>query len=370
MRVLVTGANGFIGKNLLVRLEEIGGIEIITFTRENNVDQLPVMLKDVKWVFHLAGVNRPKSEDEFVTGNIELTTRLCDEIKRSGSTASIVYSSSIRAEDGTPYGRSKFGAENELRSLELENGNTLVIYRLPNVFGKWAQPNYNSVVATFCYNICRDLPVKVHDEFSIIRLTYIDDVIDSFIALLTNANRKIGGEVAVPEHQLSVGQLLNYLKGFHVNRESLKVGPVGVGFLRALYSTYVSYLPTKSFSYPVQTHGDDRGIFVEILKTESSGQFSFFTAHPGISRGGHYHHSKTEKFLVIKGKALFRFRHVLTNEYYEILASEDKLEIVETVPGWTHDLTNDGNDDLVCVIWANEIFNKDKPDTIVCPVSG
>lgn len=368
VRVLITGANGFIGKNLVTRMKEIEGLEVLSFTRENNVSQLPLMLEGVSWIFHLAGVNRPKCQDEFVAGNIEFTAQLCKEIMVSSTTASIVYASSIQAGEDNPYGRSKCKAENELLNLEQESGNKVLIYRLPNVFGKWAQPNYNSVVATFCYNICRGLPIQVNDATSIIRLTYIDDVVDNFLTLLSDDKKNICYDVIVPEHQLTVGQLVHYLKGFQSSRESLLTGPVGVGFLRALYATYVSYLPPELFTYPVKRYGDDRGIFVEMLKTESSGQFSFFTAHPGITRGGHYHHSKTEKFLVIKGKARFRFRHILTNECYELHCSEKKLEVVETIPGWTHDITNNGNEELICMIWANEIFDRDKPDTVICPV--
>lgn len=373
MRVLVTGANGFIGKNLLLHFQEKGGIDVVPFTRKNSVDDLPALLEGVDWVFHLAGINRPQNPEELVTGNTGLTEQLCAAIKACGKQIPVVYTSSIQAERDNDYGSSKRAAEDALLALQQDTGNPVYIYRLPNVFGKWARPNYNSAVATFCHNVSRDLPIQINDPSAVIRLVYVDDVVDSFMALLAGVeslNTRIDGayvEVA-PEHQISVGELADQLNRFKASRDNLITEPVGTGLVRALYSTYVSYLPPERFTYPVQQHGDARGVFVEMLKTPDAGQFSFFTAHPGITRGGHYHHSKTEKFLVIKGKACFRFRHMLTGEFYELHTSGEQSEIVETVPGWTHDVTNVGEDELICMLWANEIFDRDKPDTFSCPV--
>ena len=373
MRVLVTGANGFIGKNLLLHLQEQGDIDVVPFTREHNIDGLPALLKGSDWVFHLAGINRPQSPEEFVSGNTDLTVQLCVAIKACDSEVPVVYTSSIQAERDNDYGSSKRAAEDALLTLQQDTGNPVFIYRLPNVFGKWARPNYNSVVATFCHNVTRDLPIQINDPSAVIRLVYVDDVVDSFMALLVgDESVGIPGDNAyvevTPEYQISIGELADQLNRFKATRDNLITEPVGTGLVRALYSTYVSYLPPERFTYPVQQHGDTRGVFVEMLKTPVTGQFSFFTAHPGITRGGHYHHSKTEKFLVIKGKACFRFRHMQTGDYYELHTSGEQSEIVETVPGWTHDVTNMGDDELICMLWANEIFDRDKPDTFACPL--
>ena len=373
MRVLVTGANGFIGKNLLLRFQEKGDIDVVPFTREHSVDDLPTLLEGVDWVFHLAGINRPQNPDEFITGNAGLTERLCAALKSSGKQIPVVYTSSIQVERDNEYGSSKRAAETALLALQQDTGNPVYIFRLPNVFGKWARPNYNSAVATFCHNVARDLSIQINAPSAIIRLVYVDDVIDSFMALLAgidSINTRIDNAYVkvASEYRISVGELADQLYRFKATRDNLITEPVGTGLVRALYSTYVSYLPPERFTYPVQQHGDARGVFVEMLKTQDAGQFSFFTAHPGITRGGHYHHSKTEKFLVIKGKACFRFRHMLTDEYYELYTSGEHSEIVETVPGWTHDVTNVGDDELICMLWANEIFDRDKPDTFACPL--
>lgn len=374
MRVLVTGANGFIGKNLLLYFKESGGIDVVPFTREHSVDDLPVLLDGVDWVFHLAGINRPKDPEDFVTGNTCLTEQLCAAIKASGRNVPVVYTSSIQAVSDNIYGSSKRAAEDALFALRQDTGNPVFIYRLPNVFGKWARPHYNSAVATFCHNVARDLPIQINDPSAVIRLVYIDDVVASFMALLVGmesirpSNESSYVEV-VPEYSISVGELADQLNRFKSTRDNLITEPVGKGFVRALYATYVSYLPPERFTYPLKQHGDARGVFVEMLKTPNAGQFSFFTAHPGITRGGHYHHTKTEKFLVIKGMACFRFRHMLTGEFYELHTSGEQSEVVETVPGWTHDVTNVGDDELICMLWANEIFDRDNPDTFFCPLT-
>lgn len=371
MRVLVTGANGFIGKNLMLHFQGRGGIDVVPFTREHSVDDLPALLDGVDWVFHLAGINRSQNPAEFVAGNTALTEKLCAAIKASGRQVPVVYTSSTQAERDNDYGSSKRAAEEALLVLQQDTGNPVYIYRLPNVFGKWARPNYNSAVATFCHNIARDLPIQINDPSALIRLVYVDDVVDNFMALLADVesiSSRVGNaypEVA-PEYHMTVGELAGQLNRFRATRDNLMAEPVGSGLVRALYSTYVSYLPPERFNYPVQQHCDARGVFVEMLKTPNAGQFSFFTAHPGITRGGHYHHSKTEKFLVIKGKACFRFRHMLTGEFYMLHTSCELPEIVETVPGWTHDVTNVGDDELICMLWANEVFDRDKPDTFAC----
>jgi len=370
MRVLITGADGFIGKNLLLHFREMNTIECVSFTRSHSVDELPELLEGVDWVFHLAGINRPKSADEFATGNVGLTELLCSAIKATGRAIPVVLTSSIQADLDNDYGISKRAAEEALLTLHKATGNPVFIYRLPNVFGKLARPNYNSAVATFCHNIARGLPIQVNDPSALIPLVYIDDVVESFKRLLVEENNKQDSFVEVsPMYSITVGELADQLYRFKTSRDNLVTEPVGKGLMRALYSTYVSYLPPESFSYTVKQHGDERGVFVEMLKTADSGQFSFFTAHPGVTRGGHYHHSKTEKFLVIKGEARFCFRHMVTGEFHELYTSGDVSQIVETVPGWTHDVTNVGDEELICMLWANEIFDREKPDTFACPVS-
>lgn len=363
MKVLVTGADGFVGKNLRVHLQE-KGIEAILFTRNQDVAELKSAVAEVDFVFHLAGVNRPKDISEFTVGNLGLTESVCSAIRDSGRPVPVVYTSSIQAEHDNPYGASKRAAEAALESLSRDVGSPVYLFRLPNVFGKWSRPNYNSAVATFCHNIARDLPIQINDPSAMIRLVYIDDVIVAFLTLLESKPEGISFPKAAPEYSISVGDLANQIKLFKHSRDSMLTERVGCGLTRALYSTYLSFLDPAAFAYSVPAHADPRGRFVEMLKTPDSGQFSFFTAHPGITRGGHYHHTKNEKFLVIQGKARFGFRHVVTGEQYEILVDGVSPQIVETVPGWAHDITNIGDTEMIVMLWANEIFDRQKPDTI------
>lgn len=367
MRVLVTGANGFIGKNLIVHLHELG-IEAVSFTRDMSLDDLAAALNDVDFVFHLAGVNRPKDAAEFAEGNTGLTEQLCELIRASGRPIPVLYTSSIQAEAENPYGVSKLAAEQVLVELEKDTGSPVYLYRLPNVFGKWSRPNYNSAVATFCHNIANDLPVHINDLAAPVRLVYVDDVVKDFLRLLERQPAGVVWPEVSPVYNITVGELADQIRVFKGSRESLVTEAVGTGLVRALYSTYLSFLQPGQFSYTVPVHADPRGRFVEMLKTKDSGQFSFFTAHPGIKRGGHYHHTKNEKFLVIQGKARFGFRHVITDETYELFTDSEKPEVVETVPGWSHDITNVGENEMVVMLWANEIFDRQQPDTITYKV--
>lgn len=377
MKVLIAGADGFIGRNLQLHLSERKDIEVVRFTRSHDVTQLPELLQGVGFVFHLAGINRPQDPGEFITGNVDLTRALCREVAVASTIAGkgipLVYTSSTQAERDNPYGRSKLQAEEALQDAAARGSFPLRIFRLPNVFGKWCRPNYNSGVATFCHNIARDLPIEVHDPAAAVTLVYVDDVIEHFMALL-NAADALGSDssnhfaTVAPQYTTTVGELVSQIQSFKDSRSTLMSGRVGTGLIRALYSTYMSYLPVDAFSYTVPRYADPRGVFVEMLRTPDAGQFSFFTAHPGITRGGHYHHTKTEKFLVIKGQARFKFRHMQSGQTHEITTHGDKPEIVETVPGWTHDITNTGTDEMVVMLWANEIFDRSKPDTFACPV--
>lgn len=368
MKVLITGADGFIGKNLCLYLSENKDLELVRFTRQNSVSDLPDLLQQVDFVIHLAGINRPQDPLEFQQGNADLTHALCQALQQTGRPVPVIYSSSIQAANDNPYGQSKRLAEEAVQTYSQSIGAPVYLYRLPNVFGKWARPNYNSAVATFCHNISQGLPVQIHDPSALIRLVYVDDVVESFVQTIQNGSTNPGFVEIAPEYSISVGDLARQIQAFKDSRNTLITENVGTGLVRALYSTYVSYLKPEQFSYTVPKYGDERGVFVEMLKTPQAGQFSFFTAHPGITRGGHYHHSKTEKFLVIKGKACFRFRHMLSGEFYELHTSGDTPEIVETVTGWTHDITNVGDDEMVVMLWANEIFDRSKPDTYACPV--
>ena len=375
MKVLITGSNGFIAQNLIVRLKEQDNFEVLTFSRLVPKEQLPELVADIDAVIHLAGVNRPPSPEEFIAGNTGLTEDLCTVLLASGRAIPVIFSSSTQATLDNAYGKSKLAAELALRSYAAQSGAAIYIYRLPNVFGKWCKPNYNSAVATFCHNISKGLPIQINDKNAALSLVYVDDVVDEFISVLTAIASQDDREViqefySIPvQYQTTVGQLADQLAAFKESRNTLITEPVGTGLVRALYSTYVSYLLPDGFAYQVPKFGDPRGVFVEMLKTKDSGQFSYFTAHPGITRGGHYHHSKTEKFLVIKGQARFGFRHILTDETFTLLTSGDLPTIVETIPGWSHDITNVGDDEMIVMLWANEIFDRDRPDTIASKVT-
>lgn len=365
MKVLVTGAEGFIAKNLLVRLGELNGFEAVKFSRQTHEEELSTLVQDVEAVIHLAGINRPQSPTEFVTGNTSLTEKLCESLANTRRNIPVIFSSSTQAIRDNPYGKSKGDAEQALWTYAEQTGASTYIYRLPNVFGKWCKPNYNSAVATFCHNIARGLPISINDPNVALTLVYIDDLVDEFVRVLTEKPQVANGETCIvpTKYIATVGELASVIETFHDSRNTLTTEQVGTGLLRALYSTYVSYLPPDLFSYPVPKYGDERGAFVEMLKTKDSGQFSFFTAHPAITRGGHYHHTKTEKFLVIKGKARFGFRHILTNETKELFTSGKEPQIVETVPGWSHDITNVGEEEMIVMLWANETFDREHPDT-------
>ena len=371
--ILITGANGFVGKNLQLHLSERKEVQVRCFTRANTVDELPALLNGADFVFHLAGVNRPQDPAAFVVGNAGLTQALCTALAQVATTTGrkvpVVFASSIQAAQDNAYGQSKRAAEDALFALQHEYGVPVHVFRLPNVFGKWARPNYNSAVATFCHNTARGLPITVNDPAASLTLVYVDDVVQRFIHLLDGADAALdaaGFATVAPQYSTTVGALAAQIQAFKESRNNLVTERVGTGLVRALYSSYVSYLPVEEFAYTVPQHGDARGVFVEMLKTPDCGQFSYFTAHPGITRGGHYHHSKTEKFLVIKGCARFKFRHMHTGETHTLDTSGEQAQVVETVPGWTHDITNIGSDELVVMLWANEIFDRERPDTFAC----
>jgi UDP-2-acetamido-2,6-beta-L-arabino-hexul-4-ose reductase len=364
MRVLVTGSKGFVGKNLITRLAELPAYEVVTFDRGDSLASLSEKVQTVDAVVHLAGVNRPLDPAEFKHGNTDLTGALCQAIREAGRHIVLVVASSTQATQANPYGLSKKLSEDAALTLAQDTGNPVSIFRLPNVFGKWCKPNYNSVVATFCHNVAHEFPIQINNESTLLNLVYIDYVVSALLAAIQHTDSSVSWPEVAPVYQTTLGELAQQIRLFKQQRELLLTERTGTGFLRALYSTYLSYVPPQHFAYNIPSHADQRGVFVELLKTPDCGQFSFFTAHPGVTRGGHYHHTKVEKFLVIKGKASFKFKQILTGEFFEILCSSDQYQIVETIPGWAHDVTNVGQDELIVALWANETFNPNLPDTI------
>ena len=367
-RILVTGGSGFIGKNLVTRLREKENTEVLLFVRGESVEKLNAQLTNIDAVVHLAGENRPVDLGEYKIVNTDLTHALCESIRLTGRHIPIIFASSIQAIQDNLYGRSKFDAEKIIESFSIQTGNPAAIFRLPGVFGKWSKPNYNSVVTTFCHNIARDLPIKINDPAAMLKLVYIDDVVDEFVRILYDGLTEFRYFEVNPCYEITVGELAEHVLDFRKSREDLISPRVGQGIIRALYSTYISYLPTTEFVYDVPQCIDDRGLFVEMLKTPDCGQISFFTVHPNITRGSHYHHSKTEKFLIVKGKALMRFRNMDSGETFEILVSDKKPQIVDSIPGWVHDITNVGDEEAIVMLWANELFNSERPDCIPCKV--
>jgi len=371
LRLLITGADGFVGQNLRLALAPRQDAIVHGFTRRDDPSALKKLVGNVDAVVHLAGVNRTSDPANFTAGNLDFSASLAEAVLASGRAIPIIYASSTQAAIDNPYGLSKRGAEDVLRKAGAAGGFPVYLFRLPNVFGKWARPNYNSAVATFCHNIARGLPITVHDPAAPLSLVYVDDVVAAFISIADGAKPPINTEgfaQVAPVYSTTVGAVVEAIRSFRAIRETTIIDHVGSGLMRALYATYVSYLPPTDFRYPLAMHSDPRGTFVEMLRTPDCGQFSYFTAHPGVTRGGHYHHSKTEKFLVISGTARFKFRHMMSGETYELVTHGTAAEIVETVPGWTHDITNVGDTELVVMLWANELFDPARPDTFAAPL--
>ena len=361
-KVAVTGAKGFLGSNLVLRLKE-QGYDVAAITGGSDAEEARTQLAAADVVFHLAGANRCADEQEYFATNRDYTAWVADAVAAGGRKPVLVYSSSIKATDDTPYGRSKRAGEDVLLDLGTTGAAIVSIWRLPNLCGKWSRPNYNSVVATFCHNAARGLPLKVDDPASILSLLYVDDLIDQWLELIADPPETSGFAEPRNVHSLTVGELAQTIQGFAAGRESGEVSDVATGLRRALYASFVAALPIADASRALASHKDPRGSFVEFLKTGSSGQISCFTAVPGATRGGHYHHSKVERFLVAHGRGRFRFRHALTGETYELVSSADEPAIIETIPGWAHDVTNIGDDNLVVLTWANEPFDPERPDT-------
>ena len=362
MKVLITGSNGFIAKNLIEHLKRDEEIKLYLFSKKDSVNLLQAYVKEVDFIFHLAGVNRPENVHEFYEGNSNLTKIIVDTLKLANKTTPIVLSSSAQAELDNDYGKSKLKAEILLLEYAEVTKAKVYIYRLPNVFGKWSKPNYNSVVSTWCHNIANDLDIQINDRDSILNLVYVDDIVKSFIEKLDFNSDEQYFEIDTI-YEKTLGEIEKLLYEFKENRKTLIIPNVASGFQRALYATYLSYLSTDNFSYELKGHQDSRGTFYEILKTLDSGQVSLSTTASGVKRGSHFHHTKNEKFLVVKGEALIEFRHIVTDEKVSYRVSDKKMEVVEMIPGYTHNIKNIGDEEMVLFLWANENYDNNNPDT-------
>jgi UDP-2-acetamido-2,6-beta-L-arabino-hexul-4-ose reductase len=364
MKILVTGAKGFIGKNLLAELRNQNYNDIFEFNKNTELSLLDDYCKEADFVFHLAGVNRPQEQFEFMDGNYGFTSTLLETLKKHQNTCPVLISSSIQAELDNPYGISKKAGENLLFEYSKETGAKVLVYRFPNVFGKWCRPNYNSAVATFCHNITRELPINVNDPSAVINLVYIDDVVEELINALIGNENKVANFCEVPEvHTVNLGEIVSLIYSFKKSREERSIPDMSNPFTKKLYSTYLSFLPENQFSYDLKMNVDQRGSFTEFIKTTDRGQVSVNISKPGIIKGNHWHHTKNEKFLVVSGKGVIRFRKIDSYEVIEYFVSGDKMEVVDIPIGYTHNIENLGETDMVTIMWANEHFDTDNPDT-------
>ncbi|MCM3719146.1 NAD-dependent epimerase/dehydratase family protein [Fictibacillus phosphorivorans] len=363
-KILVTGSSGFIGKNLIERLHREPDLEIMSFTNGDGMGKLRSYLDQADIIFHLAGVNRPKNEDEFEKTNKGLTDEMVNYLKKMNKKTKIIFSSSLQAELENPYGLSKKRAEDSLIAFSKATNNELSIFRLPNVFGKWCKPNYNSVVATFCHNICNDKKITIHDPDKVLNLVYIDDVVEGLVECIYEQQAADDYYRHIhPVFQVSVGTIANKIYEFKDIRKSLLIPDLSDKFTKYLYTTYLSYLPQNQFGYDLPVHKDDRGSLFELIKSQNAGQIFVSVSKSGVKRGNHYHNTKVEKFCVIKGKAAITFRHIHSDEILEYVVSDQNIQIIDIPPGYTHALENLIDDELIVLFWANEVFDQTKPDT-------
>ncbi|WP_281509216.1 NAD-dependent epimerase/dehydratase family protein [Thomasclavelia cocleata] len=376
MKILITGANGFVGKNLVSTLKNIKDgkdktrnidiEDIYSYDVDNTIEDLKKYTGDCDFVFHLAGINRPKDISEFYQGNATFTETLCSLLEEHDNKSPILISSSIQASRDNDYGKSKKEGEEYLLNHGKKMDSKVYIYRLANLFGKWCRPNYNSVTATWCYNVANGKDIQINDPNVELPLCYIDDVVNEFINALEGNPTASKNEIyeVIPVHYIKLGELANIIKSFKESRGTLNVPNMKEGSLeKKLYSTYLSYLPKDRFSYPLKMNTDQRGSFTEFLKTEEHGQVSVNVSKPGITKGQHWHHSKNEKFLVVSGKGLIQFRDIYSDEIIEYYVSGDKLEVIDIPTGYTHNIINIGESDMVTIMWANEKFDPEHPDT-------
>ena len=362
-KVLVTGSKGFVGRNLCAVLKRREDIELYEYDIDKKQAELNVALQQVDCIIHLAGVNRPQKPDEFETGNVGSIKDICDKLKDIGRTPKIILSSSIQAVLDNPYGVSKRLAEEVLQRFAENTGAECVVYRFKNLFGKWCRPNYNSVTATFCHNIANDLPIQISDPSNEIELTHIDEVVDALISEVSSSSPGFRFAPPLPSKRISLGELAEKIKSFREMRTRLNLPDFRDAFERALYGTYLSYLDTQDFEYGLEKRSDHRGSLAEFLKSSSMGQIFVSRTKPGITRGDHYHHTKIEKFLVLQGTAMIRFRHIEEEEVLEYRVRGEDYRVLDIPPGYTHSIENVGQDELVTLFWASEIFDPEKPDT-------
>lgn len=375
MKVLVVGANGFIAKNLIATLDNIilgkdksyqlrKEIFLYKYSRSMGIELLHKFCKDCNFVFYLAGVNRPKKMEEFYEGNVGFLGRILKELEFWDNKCSIMYASSTQAEMNNEYGNSKKKGEQLLMKYSKEKNIPVYIYRLPNVFGKWSKPNYNSVVATFCHNIAREFPIRIDEPNKILKLVYIDDVVSELISLL-NEKKEINNPMTIDKvYEITIKELAEMLYSFKTTRENKRIPNIKEkSFTHRLYSMYLTYTPKEQLKYPLIMNCDERGSFTELFKTEEKGQFSINITKPGITKGEHWHHTKHEKFIVVNGEGLIRLRKIDSDEIINFHVSGKELEVVDIPAGYTHNIINEGDDDLVTLMWANEEFSQEKPDT-------
>ena len=382
MNILVTGANGFVGRNLVSQLENIASgkarnyaiageeLHVLCYDVDSDPAALEEYCRRADFVFNLAGVNRPEDPSEFMKGNFGFASVLLDTLKKCGNSCPVMISSSTQAALDNPYGESKRAGEELLFEYGRETGAKVLVYRFPNVFGKWCRPNYNSAVATFCHNIAHGLPIRVNDPSVVMHLVYIDDVVDELIGALSGDEHRAGAFCEVPVvHEITLGGIVDLLYSFRDMQQDLEVPDLGDAFTKKLYSTYLSYLPKERFCYPLKMNVDNRGSFTEIIRTPDRGQFSVNISKPGITKGEHWHHTKNEKFVVVSGHGLVQLRKIGTDEVINFEVCGEKMEVVEMIPGYTHNIINlSDTEDLVTFMWANEAFNPERPDTYFEPV--
>lgn len=368
MRVLVTGAGGFIGKNLIAQLNMDKNISVLSYDVDNSLQDLKDFLESSDFVFHLAGVNRPKDESEFSTGNKGLTELvvdyLSDKFSRTGTATPLMISSSTQAALDNPYGISKREAESVVFNYSKKTGSDFFVYRFPNVYGKWCRPNYNSAIATFCYSTARSMPITVNSRDAVMNIVYIDDVVRELVNALRGEANRVGDYCEVPvTYKTTLGRIVDIIESFPQMRKDLLLPDFSDGLVKTLYSTYLSYLPEDQFSYPLKMNVDQRGSFTEFVKSCDRGQVSINVSKPGIVKGNHWHHTKTEKFLVVKGQGVISFRRIDSDQVITYHVSGETLEVVDIPTGYTHNIKNTGEEEMVTVMWANELLDPNHPDT-------
>ncbi len=361
--VSVTGARGFVGRNLCVSLRRRNDVDLHEYDLCDSPEALDKALQMADVIFHLAGVNRPENQSDFHTYNAGFTEQLCDRLLALKRAPKIVLTSSIQAELDNPYGRSKRQAESILEAFSAASGAECVVYRLKNLFGKWCRPNYNSVTATFCHNVANDLPISISDPSRELELTYIDDVVIAFASELNSAAPGFRHAPSLRSYRVTLGKLADQILEFRDVRTKLRLPSFADPFVRALYATYLTYLNESAFAYDLAVKTDDRGGLAEFIKTATTGQVFISRTHPGITRGNHYHNNKTEKFFVVHGDAIIRFRHIDRSDVIEFRVRGEDYRVVDIPPGYTHSIENVGRDELVTLFWAVESFDPEHPDT-------